>query len=88
MGTVDKISISLPGETTEHLRQAVASGEYGSTSEVIRDAIREWRERRERLALETETLRHLWRAGLASAEGRLGGIEAIKRAARARKRAS
>lgn len=41
-----KVSISL---TDEHLRlvtEAVGSGDYASSSEVIREALREWRLRR------------------------------------------
>ena len=47
MQNVDKISIALPKEMTALMRQVVDCGEYSSTSEVIREALRDWRYRRE-----------------------------------------
>ena len=40
---VQKISIALPREMIEDIRYAVDSGQYASTSEVIREAVREWK---------------------------------------------
>jgi len=42
MANVEKISIALPSEMLETIREAVDAGEYASTSEVIRDALRRW----------------------------------------------
>jgi antitoxin ParD1/3/4 len=42
MTTAEKISIALPPEMIAIVRNAVATGEYASTSEVIRDALRDW----------------------------------------------
>ncbi len=42
MSNVEKISVSLPREMIETIEQAVELGEYATTSEVIRDAIRRW----------------------------------------------
>ena len=39
---VQKISIALPKEMIADIRTAVDSGRYASTSEVIREAVREW----------------------------------------------
>ncbi len=44
MGT--KISVSLTDEHARLLNEAVASGDYASSSEVIREALRDWRARR------------------------------------------
>ena len=41
-GKVQKISIALPKEMVDHIRAAVDSGRYASTSEVVREAVREW----------------------------------------------
>ena len=50
----EKISITLPPEMLRQLRDAVAEGEYASTSEALRDAVRAWHRQRledtERLA--------------------------------------
>jgi len=47
MATVEKITIALTPEMAGFVRQAVEAGEYASTSEAIRDAVREWKERRD-----------------------------------------
>ena len=39
--TAEKISIALPPEMVATVRGAVATGEYASSSEVIRDALRD-----------------------------------------------
>ncbi|MBL6853045.1 MAG: type II toxin-antitoxin system ParD family antitoxin [Alphaproteobacteria bacterium] len=43
---VQKISIALPKEMVDDIRYAVDSGDYASTSEVLREAVREWRDKR------------------------------------------
>jgi len=40
---VQKISIALPRQMVKDIRYAVDSGQYASTSEVIREAVREWK---------------------------------------------
>lgn len=46
--TAEKISITMTPEMMRHIRESVEAGEYASTSEVLRDAMRAWlRERRE-----------------------------------------
>jgi antitoxin ParD1/3/4 len=46
----EKFSITLPGEMARVIHERVDSGDYGSVSEVIRDAIRAWLQRERRLA--------------------------------------
>jgi antitoxin ParD1/3/4 len=60
MQNVEKISIALPPEMTALMRQVVKAGEYASTSEVIRDALREWTYRRELRQRGLDELRALW----------------------------
>ena len=43
MAAVEKVSVALSPELLEMVKGAVASGRYGSASEVIREALREWR---------------------------------------------
>lgn len=52
-------SIALGDKLTEYTRRKVESGEFGSASEVIRDALRRAQERDERI----EHLRRLIREG-------------------------
>jgi antitoxin ParD1/3/4 len=79
---VSKVSVALTPEMAELVRQAVQSGEYASGSEVIREALREWKLRRTLKEHEREELQRLWAEGLASGPGRYGSIEEIKREAR------
>jgi antitoxin ParD1/3/4 len=84
MTNVAKVSVALTPEMNELVQQAVASGEYASGSEVIREALREWKLRRTLKLHERAELRQLWAEGLQSGPARFGDIEAIKREARRR----
>ena len=84
MATVDKLSIALTPELSADIRTAIASGEYASTSEVIRDALRAWKQQRESRAVAIEELRRLWREGLESGDAGVLDGEDIKRRGRAR----
>jgi antitoxin ParD1/3/4 len=53
------------------VRSAVESGEYASHSEVVREALREWEQRRALQQQDVEQLRRLWAEGLASGPGAL-----------------
>ena len=68
MGVVRKLSIALTEELASEVDQAVAAGDYASTSEVIRDALRLWRRDRDADRAESARLRRLWEEGLASGE--------------------
>ena len=69
MGQVEKLSIAVSSEMADELRAAVEAGEYNSVSEVIRDALRDWRVRRKFEALEVDELRRLVRDGIDSGDG-------------------
>jgi len=84
MGNVDKRSITLSPELATAVDEAVAAGEYASASEVIRDALRGWKERRDLYGYSLEELRALVQEGIDSGPGRLGSIDAIKAEARRR----
>jgi putative addiction module CopG family antidote len=47
----EKFSVTLPGEMARVIHERVNSGDYGSVSEVIRDAMRAWLKRERRLAV-------------------------------------
>lgn len=84
MSNVQKVSVALTPEMLVMLKEAVESGEYTSTSEVIRDALRGWKARRALHEMDIEELRGLWSEGLASGPGRFGSIGEIKAEARRR----
>jgi antitoxin ParD1/3/4 len=64
MAIVEKISIALPPEMIAILREAVETGEYTSSSEVVRDALREWTQTRSQRQRDLDELRKLWRQAL------------------------
>ena len=66
MSTVEKRSISLPSELSAMIDRAVEGGEFGNASEVVREALRQWKERRELHGHTVEDLRAAWADGLAS----------------------
>ena len=84
MAAVEKLSIALTPELTADIRTAIATGEYASTSEVVRDALRAWKRQREDRALAIEELRRLWRQGVESGDAGPLDAEDIKRRGRAR----
>jgi len=84
MGQVSKMSIAVTPEMAALVAQAVDSGEYASNSEVIREALREWKQRRSLPQQDRERLQELWAEGLASGPGRFENMAAIKAEARRR----
>ena len=66
MPAVERMTITMPTELAETLRQTVAGGEYASTSEVVREALREWTRRRDVERQDLEALRVAIKAGLDS----------------------
>ena len=84
MTTVEKLSITLTPELARDVRMAVKSGEYASSSEVIREALRDWHRKRAFQEQEIEELRGIWRKGVESGKGKYDSIDEIKQAARDR----
>lgn len=82
MSSVQKVSIALSPEMLNEVKQAVNSGEYASTSEVIREALRAWRLQQSLKDAELERLRKAWREGIDSGPSTVFDIEAIKAEAR------
>ena len=64
MSTAEKISIALPPEMVIIVRSAVATGEYASSSEVIRDALRDWTYKRRMRQQGMTELRQLWQEAM------------------------
>jgi antitoxin ParD1/3/4 len=84
MGAIRKISIALTEEMAVSVDQAVASGDYATTSEVIREALRLWKG--QRLTSDVAVLRRLWDDGVASGPGVAGDFDPEDIARRGRER--
>jgi antitoxin ParD1/3/4 len=63
---IQKVSIALTGGQLAALKAAVEAGEYATTSEIVREAVRDWQFKRELRQEEVKRLRKLWDEGKAS----------------------
>jgi antitoxin ParD1/3/4 len=81
MQSAEKISITLPPDMLRLLREAVASGEYASTSEALRDAVRAWHRQRLEDAERLAALRARAQASLADPRSSLSAAEVDTRLA-------
>jgi len=68
MASIEKISIALPPKMVELVRDAVETGEYASSSEVVREALREWTEKRGLRRQGLSELRRVWKQAVKNAE--------------------
>jgi len=84
MSKVQKVSVALTGEQVASLDAAVASGEYATTSEIVREAVRDWQLKRELRQADIKRLRQLWDAGMSSGSAGKVDLKAARREARAR----
>ncbi|MGA3061690.1 MAG: type II toxin-antitoxin system ParD family antitoxin [Methylocystis sp.] len=66
MANVEKISVALTPEMAATMRRLVASGEYASASEVMREALRDWQFRRTQREQAVAELGRLWDRGIES----------------------
>ena len=48
MGKLERITVTMPEEMAAKLRAAVESGAYATTSEIVREALRDWSDEQER----------------------------------------
>jgi antitoxin ParD1/3/4 len=86
--TVEKLSIALTPELTALVKKAVDSGDYASSSEVVREALREWMTRRAVQEHALHVLRQNIHAGIESGAAGDLDISAIKQRGRQRLAAS
>ena len=77
MNTMERITITLTPEMAQTVRGAVEAGEYASSSEIIREALRDWRHKRALQAQELADLRAAAQEGLDDIEaGRVRDFDA------------
>jgi antitoxin ParD1/3/4 len=84
MANVEKISVALTPEMAGMIRNVVDGGDYVSASEVVREALREWRQRRTLGQCDIDELRGIWSEGLGSGQGRFDDIAGLRAEARRR----
>lgn len=85
MAVNEQLTVTLPAELASTIRAAVADGDYPSSSDVIRDALRAWAQRRETRAVDVAALKADIDRGLDDlSAGRVVEFDAERIAARGR----
>ncbi len=86
MAEIERLTITLPSDMAAIVRGAVEGGDYASSSEVIREALRDWKTKRAVQLMEMESLKADIDKGLADlAEGRVKEFDATRIIERGRK---
>ena len=86
MAGIERLTITLPADMAAVVRRAVEGGDYASTSEVIREALRDWKSKRAVQLHELEALKADIDRGLADvAAGRVKDFDAGRIIERGRK---
>ena len=86
MSSLERLTITMPADMAAVVKAAVEGGDYASTSEVVREALREWKVRRAVQSQELVALQADLEQGLADmAAGRVTDFDPKKLIARGRK---
>jgi len=86
MSSLERLTITMPADMAAVVKAAVEGGDYASTSEVVREALREWKVRRAVQSQELVALQADLEQGLADmAAGRVTDFDPKKIIARGRK---
>ena len=86
MSEIERMTITLPAEMAAVVKGAVEDGDYASTSEVVRDALRDWKMKRALQVEELAALKADIDAGLADvAAGRIKDFNTTRIVERGRK---
>jgi antitoxin ParD1/3/4 len=86
MAAIERMTITLPSDMAAVVKSAVADGDYASSSEVVREALRDWKTKRALQLHELAALRADIDRGLADvAEGRVREFDAARIIERGRK---
>ncbi len=86
MSTIERMTITMPADMAALVKAAVEAGDYASTSEVVRDALRQWKMRRAIQIQEITALKSDIDKGLADvAAGRVKDFDKKKIVERGRK---
>ena len=79
MAEIERLTITLPAEMAALVKGAVEGGDYASSSEVVREALRDWKMKRALQLQELATLKADIDRGLSDvAEGRVQDFDATR----------
>jgi len=86
MAEIERLTITLPSDMAAAVKGAVSGGDYASTSEVVREALRDWKMKRALQLQELAALKADIDKGLADlAQGRVKDFDKKNIIARGRK---
>ncbi len=86
MAEIERLTITLPADMAAVVKGAVTGGDYASASEVVREALRDWKMKRALQLRELAALKADIDKGLADlAEGRVKDFDADRIIERGRK---
>lgn len=86
MAEIERLTITLPSDIAAVVKGAVEGGDYASNSEVVREALRDWKMKRALQLQELAALKAEIDRGLADvAEGRVHDFDADRIIERGRK---
>jgi antitoxin ParD1/3/4 len=84
MTDIQKVSVALTGEQIAAIKAAVEAGEYATTSEIVREALRDWQFKRALRQEDIKRLQRLWDEGKASGPAVPLDWDEVRREARER----
>jgi antitoxin ParD1/3/4 len=86
MAAIERMTITLPSDMAAIVKDAVEGGDYASSSEVVREALRDWKTKRGLQLQELAALKADIDRGLTDlAEGRVKDFDAARIVERGRK---
>ncbi len=86
MSKTEKVSIALTPELNQMIMDAVASGQYATASEVVRDALRGWIQNRYARQNALDQTREMIQRGIDSGPGRFVSIDEVISEAKTRRK--
>jgi antitoxin ParD1/3/4 len=72
MADIERVTIALTADLAQTVRSAVEAGEYASTSEIVREALRDWSDKRMLRQRDLERLKAEIQKGAAEIDAGLG----------------
>lgn len=86
MPEIERMTITMPADMAAVIKSAVENGDYASTSEVVREALRDWKRKRGTQQQELESLKADIERGLQDiAAGRVNDYDKARIIERGRK---
>lgn len=77
MAEIERMTVVFPEPMATIIRSAVEAGEYATTSEVVRDAVRQWTDKRGQRLRDIEMMQRAFDAGKASGSAGALNINAL-----------